>query len=189
MNKEVAFILVILTLALAPTRLPAQGTLSAFQPQDTSYAPLLISTNGSGTITPYNSGQLLVVGQNYTLTATPAEGWLFAGWAAAWVFTDTEITINSFGATNPPIVSTIWSSTPGTLGTQNQFTFTMPSINVVYDSPGIRTLTQEQGFVANFVPVPEPATAPLWLVGAAAVILLLLRRRTTVRNFYLHSKS
>ena len=42
---------------------------------------LSVNTSGSGTVTPDLNSTPLVVGQSYTLTATPATGYLFAGWS------------------------------------------------------------------------------------------------------------
>jgi pimeloyl-ACP methyl ester carboxylesterase len=52
-------------------------------------APLVVQTNGSGTVNPNYSGQSLEIGRNYTMTAKPAAGWAFAYWSG------------SFSSTNP----------------------------------------------------------------------------------------
>jgi len=43
-------------------------------------APLTIMTNGMGTLSPNYAGQSLRVGQNYSITATPALGFQFMNW-------------------------------------------------------------------------------------------------------------
>jgi uncharacterized repeat protein (TIGR02543 family) len=43
-------------------------------------SPLSVNQTGSGTVTPDLSATPLVVGQTYTVTATPAAGYVFAGW-------------------------------------------------------------------------------------------------------------
>jgi uncharacterized repeat protein (TIGR02543 family) len=43
-------------------------------------APITITTNGQGTVTPALSGQNLELGKTYRLTAKPAAGYLFDGW-------------------------------------------------------------------------------------------------------------
>lgn len=43
-------------------------------------APLLVSTNGKGSISPSLNGAVLQIGRNYTLTATPAAGFAFTNW-------------------------------------------------------------------------------------------------------------
>jgi hypothetical protein len=42
---------------------------------------LTVETNGSGTTTPDLNGKILFLGQQYTITAQPAPGYLFAGWS------------------------------------------------------------------------------------------------------------
>jgi hypothetical protein len=44
-------------------------------------SPLTLTNDGNGTITPNLNGQLLQVGANFTVTAKPGVGWLFAGWS------------------------------------------------------------------------------------------------------------
>ena len=43
---------------------------------------LVLQVNGSGTVTPNIASKVFVLGQNYTLTATPAAGWLFSNWVS-----------------------------------------------------------------------------------------------------------
>ncbi len=43
-------------------------------------AVLAVSTNGSGSIAPVLNGAVLRLGQNYTLTASPATGFMFTNW-------------------------------------------------------------------------------------------------------------
>jgi hypothetical protein len=45
--------------------------------------PLIINTNGNGTVSPNDNGALLQLGKNYTLTATAASGWVFYNWTGA----------------------------------------------------------------------------------------------------------
>ncbi len=44
-------------------------------------AQLTVSTNGKGSIAPAYNNALLQIGKNYTLTATPAVGFIFTNWA------------------------------------------------------------------------------------------------------------
>ena len=48
-------------------------------------APLVIAISGSGTLKPNLNGSQLVVGRSYTMTAIPAAGQIFAGWAGITV--------------------------------------------------------------------------------------------------------
>jgi hypothetical protein len=53
---------------------------------------LIIITNGAGIITPDLSGQQLVNGNTYTITAVPAEGNIFAGWSGSFISTNPRLT-------------------------------------------------------------------------------------------------
>jgi uncharacterized repeat protein (TIGR02543 family) len=46
-------------------------------------AQLSVTKTGSGTVTPDLNATTLVVGQSYTVTATPATGYQFAGWSGS----------------------------------------------------------------------------------------------------------
>ncbi len=50
-------------------------------PTPPTVALLSVNKSGSGTVTPDLGSTPLVVGQSYTLTATPAVGYVFAGWS------------------------------------------------------------------------------------------------------------
>jgi hypothetical protein len=43
-------------------------------------SPLTLTVSGNGTVTPNLNGQLLQVGANFTVTAKPGVGFIFAGW-------------------------------------------------------------------------------------------------------------
>src|SRR5690349_18981291 len=55
-----------------------------------SLAPLYLSTNGSGSITPFQTGQLLEVGQSFQMTAIPDAGFAFDSWQQASFFVFTQ---------------------------------------------------------------------------------------------------
>src|ERR1700677_1244561 len=80
--------------------------------QDT-LAPLYLFTNGDGTISPYQSGQMLDVGQTYDLTATAANGYEFNSWQPVNVFIFTQTSYDSNGdPILPPTVSIVTSVVP-----------------------------------------------------------------------------
>jgi hypothetical protein len=61
----------------------AAGTLSAIKAVQVTYvttAPLLLQTNGFGTIAPNDNGKSLQIGEAYTLTAKPKPGNVFSFW-------------------------------------------------------------------------------------------------------------
>ncbi len=61
----------------------ADGNASSFAAVSCFYvvtAPLTVQTTGSGTVTPNLNGQALEIGKNYTLTAAPGAGYVFADW-------------------------------------------------------------------------------------------------------------
>ena len=59
------------------------GSTSATQSVSFLYVQsgtLTVRTNGQGRISPAYNGKLLEIGENYTMTATPAAGFVFANW-------------------------------------------------------------------------------------------------------------
>jgi uncharacterized repeat protein (TIGR02543 family) len=84
-------------------------------------------TVGQGTVSAGN--QTVLSGTTLDLTATPAEGWSFAGWSGdATGTTSTSITMNS----NKAVTATF---------TQNTYTLTMITVGNGNISPGNRTYT------------------------------------------------
>ncbi len=81
-------------------------------------APLTVSTNGRGGISPLLNGALLQIGRNYTLTATPASGFGFTNW------TDGGSTI----FTNKPAFT--FTMAPGLSVTANFVDVTKPTVSV-----------------------------------------------------------
>jgi hypothetical protein len=119
----------------------AQGTL----------APLPLYINGGGTVSPYTNGELLEVGATYNIKARAAPGFAFSGWQPVNVFTFTTFTIDLQGNTNM-VVSVVPSLLP-TYTNQPSLDFVMQPVVVIFDSPGVRTITRSSGWQANFDPI------------------------------------
>jgi len=133
----------------------AQGTLE----------PLLLFVKGSGSVTPYQSGDLLEDGQNYSMTAAPADGFTFVSWQPVNVFISTMYISGSPVSTVTPSPVPEYTYTPTLM-------FNMQASQEIFNDPGIRTITQSFGWKANFAPVPEPS-APVLAVGGMVVLWLM----------------
>lgn len=139
-------------------------------------APLQLFINGSGSVTPLQSGQLLEVGQSYEMTAIPDPGFVFSSWQPvnAFTFTQTNFDVNG-NPILPPVVSVDPSQIP-------QYTynpvldFTMQPVEDITTNGSNPNITEEPGWQANFVPVPEPSGIRLIISGLAAIALLQARR-------------
>jgi subtilase family serine protease len=95
------------------------GNLSATNKLSFVYvlvAPLMVSTNGRGSISPNENSALLQLGANYTLTATAAAGFKFTNWtdANANVVTNSS-TLKFVMASNLAFVANFVDSAPPTL--------------------------------------------------------------------------
>jgi hypothetical protein len=68
------------------------------------------------------------------------------------VFTLVEVTLDLEGNPNPPVTSTVVSAVRE-FTSEPLLRFTMPPVVLLYDYPGVRTITMTEGWQANFVPV------------------------------------
>ena len=136
-----------------------------------AFAPLYLFTTGSGSLTPFQNGQSLQVGQSYDLTAIPDPGFAFSSWQPVIVMA--QITTNYNASGNPILPPNITTSPPLP---EPQFTltptlaFTMQPETVL--SSGAFELIQSTGWQANFAPVPEPAGFALTACGLAMIVFL-----------------
>jgi hypothetical protein len=169
MQKFILVSLVTLAMVCFSCQSYSQGTL----------APLYLVTSGSGSITPFQDGQLLEVGTNYQMTAVPDSDFTFSSWQPVNVFVLTEVVLDSSGdlSTNTstalsPIANYIETST---------LTFTMQPVQVLTDN-GVLTITENSGWQANFVPVPEPSNATLTVFGITVVVWLRRKRLKTIKQ-------
>ena len=118
----------------------------------TTNAPLSLFINSGGSVSPLTNGESLVVGQTYNMVATPDAGFVFTGWQPGAVFAFTEVTLDPYENPNPPVSSVVFSPVP-IYTNQASLDFVMQPVVVIYDVPGVRTVTRGAGWQANFVPV------------------------------------
>jgi uncharacterized repeat protein (TIGR03803 family) len=76
----------------------AESIISTISPTNTvtficnaTSAPISLTINGQGTVSPIYNGQLLQIGTAYSVTAKPASGWLFADWSGTTNATGTKL--------------------------------------------------------------------------------------------------
>jgi hypothetical protein len=173
MKKFILISLVTLATVCFRHQCNAQGTL----------APLYLFTNGAGSITPLQDGQLLEVGQNYEMTAIPDSGFLFSSWQPVNVFalTTAVIDYNTGPPTTNLVTSTDLSPVPEYIE-QPVLEFTMQPEEVIYNNPGGSTITRSSGWQVNFVPVPEPSCLTLFVCGLTIAVFFRASRfnRTTM---------
>jgi hypothetical protein len=77
------------------------GNSSPINTQNMFYvlpAPISVQINGSGTISPNYNGQMLDIGNSYSMTATPSAGVVFTGWTGS--LTTNSSTIQFIMASN-----------------------------------------------------------------------------------------
>lgn len=134
-------ICILITLMALTLRTPAQ----------TASAPLQLFINGSGRVFPFHDGQKLEVGRDYTLTAIPDWGYAFTNWQPVNVFTIVQTTVDQYGAPLETVTNTVLSPVPN-YSSDPRLRFTIQPIYVLYDNPGVMTLTESEGWQANFVP-------------------------------------
>jgi hypothetical protein len=157
------FILMVLCLA---QRGYSQGTL----------APLYVFTTGDGSVTPYQSGQMLEVGQTYTIMATPAAGYEFSSWQPVNVFIFIQTNFNGGNPVLPPVESIDESLIPTNIyGADLEFTMQGMMLSQEGANP---VISETSGWQANFVPVPEPAEAVVAGCGLAVMAVFRQRRKS-----------
>ena len=135
-----------------------------------SYAPLHLFINGAGGVSPLLDGQMLEVGQSYTMTAIPDSGFAFSSWQPVNVFTFTSYVLDAGGGVSTNI-SVNASPVPQYINTPS-LSFTMEPVEVLFDNPGVMTLTRDSGWQANFEPVPEPSSLALIMCALTATAFL-----------------
>lgn len=160
-------------------RSDAQGTTGGIGNDDVTNEPLSLFISGAGGVTPLQDGESLVVGQTYDLTAVPDSGSQFISWNPVNVFVFSQITVNADGSVNPPVISEVLSPGPE-YSTQPMLEFVMQPTQVIFNNPGVETITESEGWQANFAPAPEPSGIALTACGLAIIALSRRRRRGQV---------
>jgi hypothetical protein len=144
----------------------SQGTL----------APLYLFTNGDGSITPYQSRQMLEAGQTYDITATPDAGYQFNSWEPVVIFIITQTNYDDTGNPVLPPHSVHGSMVLATNIYGADLEFTLQNVMDITSEGTNPSIIEAFGWQANFVPIPEPADAVITAYGFA-VIAMARRRR------------
>jgi hypothetical protein len=139
-----------------------------------SYAPLHLFIDGAGEVSPLLDGEMLEVGRSYTMTAIPDTDFSFSSWQPVNVFTFTSFIVDVGGGviTN---MSVIASPVPEYINTPS-LSFNMQPEDLIYDNPGVSTMTEGRGWQANFEPVPEPSSLAFTMCGLIATMFHQCRR-------------
>jgi hypothetical protein len=146
----------LLLLALLSTALPVSAEISdntngqKGAPDEVSYAPLLLLTNGEGKVVPLHDGEMLQVGREFAMTAVASAGFTFTNWEAVDEFTFVINTRDFNGTELPPITNTIVAPTY-IYSPRPALKFTMQAPVVFLDIPGVLTVTFRTGWQANFL--------------------------------------
>jgi len=141
----------VLAIMLMPGQFPAQSSVGiASRVGRTSFAPVALNVSGPGKVLPYNDGDELIVGVQYAMGAIPNPGCVFKGWQRANKFTFTEYVSDSTGVTRTNVTVT-YSPVAG-VNTHLRLQFTVEPPVVIYDAPGVRTVTEQPAWQANFEP-------------------------------------
>lgn len=160
----------IITFALALTCFARSGRAGA-----PATAALYIYTTGSGEFSPFQSGQLINVGQNCALTATADPGYEFNNWEMIGVYTLEQFTVDAHGNPLPPVFSQVVTHYQDYFYTPTVY-FTMQADSLVEDVPGQEIVTGNWGWQANFTPTPEPSTLGLIACGLTVIFFRAAKR-------------
>lgn len=91
-------------------------------------APIVVQTNGTGTVSPNYNGQMLEIGKSYSMTATAGAGFMFANWSGSV-------------PTNGPTVKFIMAS--DLVLTANFVDIQKPTVSIA-NPPSAKTYTNSQ---------------------------------------------
>lgn len=118
--------------------------------QDVTYAPLPLFVSGSGTVFPLEDGQMLEVGRTYFMVAIPDQGYVLSAWQEVNVFTFIEYTKDGSG--------NVVERTSTVVAPIDEYIhhpalrFIMQPQVMLFDVPGVRSVSESIGWQATFVP-------------------------------------
>jgi hypothetical protein len=138
--------LVLLIVMLAARWVPAQGTIGV------AWAPLLLYTNGTGSISNLCCGQMLQVGQRYIMTAVPDRSSQFNMWRRVKKSVEVKTIIYPSSVI---IITTNTVVLPASMPLKTaRMSFVMEPVTVQVrnDNPGTSVITTCYGWRAEFVP-------------------------------------
>jgi hypothetical protein len=170
MKKFVLLLLVTLAMVCFARQSHAQGTL----------APLYLFTSGAGSITPFQNGDLLQVGQSNNMTAIPDSGYTFSSWQLVNVFIIAQTNFDSGGNPILPPITSIDASPVPQFTYQPELGFIMQPLMMIITNGSNPNIAEIVGWQANFVAVPEPSDATLVVFGFT--LIALFRRRPKERR-------
>jgi hypothetical protein len=149
--KNLGLILLAFLLVTPPLRAQLSDLpVSAIRSNRVLYTPLNLSINGKGEVLFFRDGELLPVGGKFVMWAAAAPGYVFVNWQPANVFIFTQVTIDGAGK---PVSTTSAEWVPVPEYQWSSFLEFTPQLdNVIFDAPGVETISQGQGWIANFAP-------------------------------------
>lgn len=138
--------LVLLIVMLAAHWMPAQETTA------NSWAPLLLYTNGSGSISNLRNGQMLKAGQRFYMLAGPQRGSVFAGWQQVKKAIEVKTVNYPSGVTVITTNTVISTTSKRNYGPWMAFVMEPVTVRKLDDNPGTSVVTEYHGWQANFAP-------------------------------------
>ena len=169
MKKFMLILLVTLATVCFTRESRAQGTL----------APLYLFTSGAGSITPFQNGDLLQVGQSNNMTAIPDSGYAFSSWQLVNVFIITQTNFDSGHNPILPLSTSVDPSPVPQFTYQPELGFIMQPLRMITSNGSNPNISEIVGWQANFVAVPEPSDATLIVSGFTVIALFRCRRLPT----------
>ncbi len=145
--------LVLLMVMLAAHWLPAQGTTGV------AWAPLLLYTNGTGSISNLDrgqisnlyNGQMLQVGRRYFMAAVPERGSQFTMWRQVKKSVEVKTIIYPSSVVIITTNTTVLPTGIPLKTARVSFVMEPATVQVRNDNPGTSVITTCKGWQANFV--------------------------------------